>query len=123
MNAMFILYVLAIAFIFLALLGAVAALFMAGGRLSACVNFLLAVLALLAVGIASALVTAVIIKAVGIINEHGEGVGIEANKGGKFLALTWAATGLMFLVVCAWVVEFCMGRRRRQREVRYAKHG
>jgi heme/copper-type cytochrome/quinol oxidase subunit 2 len=50
-------------------------------------------------------------------------VGVEASRGGKFLALTWAATGLVFVVVLAWVVEFCMGRRRRGREVRYAKHG
>ncbi|KAJ8107226.1 hypothetical protein OPT61_g9011 [Boeremia exigua] len=121
MAAMFVLYCIAIALIFVALLAAAAAVLFSG-RLSACVNFLISVLAFLAVGLASALVTAVVVKATDVINEKGNEIGLEAHRGGKFLALTWAATGLMLVVVLTWVVEFCAGRRRN-RQPTYAKHG
>jgi hypothetical protein len=119
MGASFVLYCIAIAFCFLALGAAVFGLF-AQGRLSACVNFLFAAIAFLAVGLASALVTAVMVKGSGLINEHGNKIGVEAYMGKKFLGLTWAATGLMLVAVVAWVVEFCTGRRKK---VVYAKHG
>lgn len=122
MGAMFVLYCLAIGLIFVALLAAAAAVLFSG-RLSACVNFLISVLAFLAIGLASALVTAVIVKASSIINDKGADIGLEASWGGKFLALTWAATGLMLVVVLTWVVEFCLGRRQNRRQQTYAKHG
>ena len=121
MGAMFVLYCVAIALIFVALLAAAVAVLLSG-RLSACVNFLVSVLAFLAIGLASALVTAVIVKASGIINDKGNDIGLQAHWGGKFLALTWAATALMLVVVLTWVVEFCIGRRHRQQPT-YAKHG
>lgn len=121
MAAMFVLYVLAICFIFVALVASVFAV-LASGRLTACVNFLVAVLAFLAVGLASALVTAVVVKGSQIINQYGNDIGVVANWGGKFLALTWAATGLMLVVVVAWIVEFCVGRRTKRTQT-YAKHG
>ncbi|KAF2626820.1 hypothetical protein BU25DRAFT_72594 [Macroventuria anomochaeta] len=121
MGAMFVLYCIAIAFIFIALFAAVVAVLLSG-RLSACVNFLISVLAFLAIGLASALVTAVIVKASHIINDKGNDIGLQANWGGKFLALTWAATGLMLVVVLTWVVEFCIGRRHSKQPT-YAKHG
>jgi hypothetical protein len=121
MGAMFVLYCVAIALIFVALLAAAAAILLSG-RLSACVNFLVAILAFLAIGLASALVTAVMVKATNIINDKGSEVGLEAHRGNKFLALTWVATGLMFVVVLSWVAEFCAGRRHNRQTV-YAKHG
>lgn len=121
MAAMFVLYCIAIALIFVALLAAVAAVLMSG-RLSACVNFLLATLAFLAIGLASALVTAVVVKAAHIVNDKGKDIGLVASWGGKFLALTWAATALMLIVVLMWVGEFCVGRRHNK-QPSYAKHG
>lgn len=120
MGAMFVLYCVAIALIFVALLAAAAAILLSG-RLSACVNFLVSILAFLAIGLASALVTAVMVKATNIINDKGSEIGLEANRGNKFLALTWVATGLMFVVVLSWVAEFCVGRRHNKTV--YAKHG
>ena len=120
MGAMFVLYCIAIALIFVAFLAAAAAILLSG-RLSACVNFLVSILAFLAIGLASALVTAVMVKATNIINDKGSEIGLEANRGNKFLALTWAATGLMFVVVLSWVAEFCIGRRHNKTV--YAKHG
>ncbi|KAH6029467.1 hypothetical protein HBI82_049430 [Parastagonospora nodorum] len=120
MAAMFVLYVIAICLIFVAFVAALFAV-IASGRLSACLNFLMALLAFIAIGLASALVTAVMVKATDLINQYGNDIGVEASKGNKFLALTWAATGVMFVVVLAWVVEFCVGRR--QKRTPYAKHG
>ncbi|KAI8940440.1 hypothetical protein NX059_004127 [Plenodomus lindquistii] len=122
MAAMFVLYVIAICLIFLALLAALFAV-LTSGRLSACLNFMLATLAFLAMAIASSLVTAVMVKATEVINKYGNDVGVVAYRGNKFLALTWAATGLMLVVLFAWIVEFCMGRRRGAKNEMYAKHG
>lgn len=121
MAAMFVLYVIAICLIFVALVAAVFAV-LSSGRLSACVNFLIATLAFIAIGLASALVTAVMIKGTDVINQHGNDIGVEAKWGAKFLGLTWAATGLMLVVVLMWVVEFCIGRRHKKTPS-YAKHG
>lgn len=121
MAAMFVLYVVAICLIFVALMAAVVAVLTAG-RLSACLNFLVATLAFLAVGLASALVTAVVVMGTGIVNRYGNEVGVQASWGGKFLALTWAATGLMLVALVVWVVEVCVGRRHKKTQ-NYAKHG
>lgn len=117
----FVLYCISIGLIFLSFLAALAAVF-ASGRLSACVNLLLGILAFLAIGLASALVTAVIEKGGDVINEHGNAIGIVANKGKKFMVLTWVATGLMFVTMVLWVVEMCIGRRRKATYAP-AKHG
>lgn len=121
MVAMFVLYVVAICLIFVALVAAAVGL-LTSGRLSACVNFLIAILAFLAIGLASALVTAVMVRGTRILNKYGNDIGVEAYKGSKFLALTWAATGLMFIVLIIWVVEIFIGRRHKK-PVSYAKHG
>jgi hypothetical protein len=118
MAASFVLYCVAIASMFLALAAAAVAV-CAQGRLAACVNFGLGLIAFLAIGLASALVTAVVVKGTGVINEHGNKIGVEAYRGGKFLALTWAATALMFITIIVWVVEFCVGGRKKV----YGKHG
>jgi hypothetical protein len=86
------------------------------------INFLIATLAFLAIGLASALVTAVMVKGTNIINDKGKDIGLAASWGGKFLALTWAATALMLIVLLAWIVEFCIGRRQSKRQP-FAKHG
>jgi len=108
----FVLYCIAIGLVFLSFLAALPAVF-AEGRLAACVNVLLATLGFLAFGLASALVTAVAVKGVDVVNKHGRRVGVEAKRGNKFLALTWAGTGIMFLVVIMWTVEVCVGRKRK----------
>lgn len=123
MAAMFVLYIVAICLIFAALLAALFAV-IASGRLSACLNFLVATLAFLAIGLASALVTAVAVKASALINKYGDEVGVVASWGGKFLALTWAATALMLVALLVWVVEFCIGRRHtRTQQETYRKAG
>ena len=120
-KAQFVLYCIAIGFIAIALLSSLWGLF-PRGRLTACCNFMVSLLAFLAIGLASALVTAVIVKGSDVINKYGKEIGIESHKGGKFMALTWAATGLMFLVVLDWIFEFCIGHRKHKAAT-YTKHG
>lgn len=116
----FVLYCIAIALIALSLVAAVFSVF-ASGRLSACLNFLLCGCAFLAIGLASAIITAVIVKGSEIINKYGNDIGIEAHRGDKFLAITWAATAAMFVVIVWWLGDFCVGRRKKT--ATYAKHG
>lgn len=117
----FVLYCISIALIFLTLVAALPAVF-ATSRLTACLNLMVTILAFLAIGLASALVTAVIVKGSEVINQYGNDIGVEAHRGNKFLALTWAATALMFITLIAWSMELCFGHRKRQTYVP-AKHG
>ena len=119
--AAFVMYVVAISLVFASLVAALFAVITAG-RLSACLDFLMATVALVGLGLASGLVTAVIVKASNAINKYGNDIGLEAYRGGRFLALTWAATALMLVAVLACIGEFCLVRRHRQRQT-YAKHG
>jgi hypothetical protein len=112
-TTMFVLYCIAIGFIGISFLAALPAVF-AAGRLAACVNVMFASLGFLAIGLASALVTAVIVKASNIINKYGREIGLEAQRGGKFLTITWVATGLMLLALVFWMFEVCFGHRRRR---------
>ena len=120
--ATFVLYCISIALIFLCLITAVIAI-LTSGRLSACLNLMLVTLAFLSIGIASGLVTAVAVKGADVINQYGNDIGIEAHRGGKFLAITWAATALMFITMIVWCLEFCIGHRRNRRQALPPKHG
>jgi len=114
-NAMFVLYCIGIAFAFISLVLALASLFTApGGMLSACANVSVELIAFLAVGIASALATAFAVKAAGVVNEKGEGVGVSARRGGKFMALTWVATACLFVASLVWCFDCFAGRRKRR---------
>jgi hypothetical protein len=115
-KVMFVFYILAIIFSGFSLLGAIWG-FLSSGRLSAFVNFLLDILAFLTIGIASAISTAILVKAVNAVNKYGEDIGLAATKGKSFLGMTWAATAVMLLASFVWVAECCAGRRtRRQRK-------
>lgn len=111
-NAMFVLYCIGIAFAFLALVSAVVSIF-ASGRLSAASNIVIDMIAFLAVGIASAIATAIAVKAAHVVNDKGERVGISAQKGTKFMILTWVATGCLFVASIVWCFDCVVGRRKR----------
>lgn len=110
-KAMFVLYCIAIAFIVLALLAAVASIFLKG-RLSLLINIIIGWLALVAILIASAISTAIAVEGASVINKYGNDIGVAANKGNKFLALTWVATGLMFVGTLVWCFA-CLSSRGR----------
>lgn len=114
MKASFVLYCMGIAFCFLA---ALASTFWvsSGGRATATLVIVLAVLTFLTLGIASAITTAVAVK---VIDKYGKPIGMSADRGNGFLGLTWAATALMFvssILVCAG----CFTRRDSKSRKQY----
>lgn len=113
-RVMVIFYIIGIAFSGLAMITAIAGL-VTDGRLSAFVNWLVDILAFTTLGVASAVATAVIVIAVDRINKYTDEVGISASRGGKFLAMTWAATAVMLLASFVSIVQCCVGRRRPRR--------
>jgi len=121
-KTVFVLYCIAIGLIFVALVASVPAA-LSAGRLAACLNVMLTILAFLAIGLASALVTAVVVKGADALNKYGADIGVQAQKGSKFLAITWSATALMFVALCAWSFETCFGHRRRRETTYVAKQG
>lgn len=112
-KATFVLYCVGAALAFVALAAAGVGVFFEG-RLSAVVNVVVDSVAFLVLGVASAVVTAVAVKAARVVNEKGEDVGVSAQRGGKFLALTWAATGLLFVASLVWCGMCVVGGRRRR---------
>jgi small-conductance mechanosensitive channel len=118
-KAIFVLYVIGVAAAFLALLAGLGAV-LKPGRLIALAGMGLAGLAFLAQGIASAVVTALTVRATDAVNKYGDRAGIEANRGDKFLALTWAATALLFVAAVVFLVDVL---RPGGRKVRTEKHG
>ncbi len=114
LNVMFVLYCIGIATTGLALLGSAAGIFL-HGRLSTFINIFLSLLAFLALTIASAIVTTAAVKATNIINDHGQAINVNAQRGDSFIALTWTATAFMFLAGVAWVAECCVGRRKQKK--------
>jgi hypothetical protein len=111
---MFVLYCIGIAFAALAFILALVSIFFSG-RLSAFVNIIVDMIAFLAVGVASALATAISVKAAHIINEKGDRIGISAQKGSKFMILTWVATACLLVASLVWCFDCVVGRRNKSR--------
>ena len=114
-KAAFLLYCISAGLIILATAFSLLSFFVYG-RLSAFIDILLWTLAFFAAVLASAITTAVAVKAAHVVNKHGEQIGVQATRGGRFMALTWVAAGLCALNVFVWVFECLRGKRRRNRE-------
>lgn len=114
-RAAFVLYCIGTGFSLLTLLACTfwASSCSRGGRGVAALEILLAILAFLSLGIASAIMTAVAVKGSHIINKYGNEIGVSADWGGKFLAMTWAATGLMFVASISGCFGCCLHRNRQ----------
>ena len=74
-------------------------------------------LAFLALGIASGIETAVVVKVVDALNQYGGQIGIAAYKGTTFLVFTWVATGVMLAATLSWLVDCCIPRRNKVRDI------
>jgi hypothetical protein len=116
LDATFVLYAIGIAACGLAILASLLAFFLSGSRLISFGNWGLASLAFTALLIASIIVTVIQKEAAHVINKYGNEIGVYAYKGVKYLILTWVSVAVMFLASTAWVAEFCMGRRNKERE-------
>jgi SUR7/PalI family len=77
---------------------------------------ILAMIGFFNLAIASAIATVIMIKATDLVNLYGNEVGLYANRGNKYLAITWAAAMVMFLAVFYWTARYILGRRARRRE-------
>ena len=107
-RAVFVIYCLAICFIFIAMAMAAGSIF-TSRRLVAVINFGADFVAFLAIMIGSAIITFIARHATHIINKYGDNIGVSANRGNKFLALTWAATALVFIASLVWIFDFFSG--------------
>ncbi|RMZ83702.1 hypothetical protein DV738_g1097, partial [Chaetothyriales sp. CBS 135597] len=107
---MFVFYIIGIASAGLAIISALLAV-ITSGRLSAGVNFVLGIIAFLALGIASAIATVIMVKAVNAINTSGQEIGISATKGITFLGLTWGATAAALVGSGLAIIQFVAGRK------------
>lgn len=112
-KAVFVLYCIGIGFVGVATVFALLSIFFEG-RLSSFVNVLIDLLAFVAIGLASAIVTAVIDKAAHTINKYGNDIGISADKGSKFLILTWVATAAMLVASMVWCFDCIVGSRKHR---------
>jgi hypothetical protein len=112
---LFILYVLGVGFSGLAIFGSIAAFFLNERRSVALLNVGLSTLAALCITIGSILVTVAAKKGVGKINDLGDDVGVSANVGKKFLAITWVAAGMMLGAMFYWVVQLCGLQREKKK--------
>lgn len=110
-RIMSVVYCISLVFITIALALAVLGILFSG-RLSACVNILSSFAAALAAGVASILATIIGKNTAELINEEGTQINISAQKGTKFLHLTWAVTVCMLIASCIWCLDCIYGRRR-----------
>lgn len=110
-HATAVFYYIAIIVTGLAFLASIVGVFV-HGRISALLNIGLAGLAFLTLMVASAIATSLATKATDVINKYGKDVDINAARGDKFIALTWAGTALMFIAGAAWFGECILGRRK-----------
>lgn len=123
-RAVFVLYCVTIGLIFLGFVGAIMGIFF-NGWMSAFINVAADGLAFVSITVASALITYIANRATRFINKHGDEIGISANRGNKFLALTWATTGLMFIAMIIWMYLTLTSVRasRQRRRALQEKHG
>ncbi|KAI1264190.1 actin cortical patch SUR7/pH-response regulator pali [Xylariaceae sp. FL1019] len=117
LKALFVIYVLAIAFsglsALLSALAGVAMLFRKNEhqlRIIYLSNVAISSIATLLLLISSAIVTYVNNKGVEEINDAGKDVGISGIKGLKFITLTWVAFGLAAASTLVWMVAFFKDR-------------
>lgn len=112
-NIMFILYCIGIIGVGLAFFGSILGLFF-HGRKSSLGNIFLTQCAFFALLIASAIITVGATKATDAINKFGKPIDVNAARGDRLIAMTWAADILVFLASVAWLVEFMIGRRKEK---------
>ncbi|KAK7927966.1 hypothetical protein PG985_004964 [Apiospora marii] len=117
--AVFVLYVIGIGFSGIVFLLCIGAITIGPSTLFSVASAITATLAALALGIASAIATAIAKKGASEINDNGDEVGISAKAGGKFMIITWVAFGAIVVALVSWIGIWFKNRRsgvpRKQR--------
>ncbi|KAK7956877.1 sur7 protein [Apiospora aurea] len=109
--AIFALYVIGIGFSGIVFLLCIGALTIGPSTLFSVASAITATLAALALGIASAISTAIAKKGASEINDKGDDVGISAKAGGKFMIITWVAFGSIVVALISWIGIWLKNRR------------
>ncbi|KAM7188455.1 Actin cortical patch SUR7/pH-response regulator PalI [Naviculisporaceae sp. PSN 640] len=108
-KAIAILFIVTTALVGLSLLTSLLAIFLIPGRrenAARITNLVISTLAALLLLVTSILVTVATSKAVEKVNDMGEDIGLSARRGTKYLAITWAATGVFLLFAFGfWAVQ------------------
>jgi len=112
-KAFLILYAIGVGFAFFTLALSLVWL-VAGHRGVAAAAGVCSLLAFLAIGIASALVTAVYVLGVDAINKYGKEVGLQANTSKKMLAISWAGTACALIAMLFGFCGICVGARKNR---------
>ncbi|KAF1989723.1 hypothetical protein K402DRAFT_390691 [Aulographum hederae CBS 113979] len=120
MKAAFVLYCIGIAFTFICLVGSVVAVF-TSSKVIALLDSLIALMAFIMLGVASAIMTAIAVKGAHVVNKYGSRIGVRGERGGNFLVITWVAVGVMFVVSVGWCLGCCLPGRRDRRARKGAK--
>ncbi|KAK6224642.1 SUR7 protein [Colletotrichum tabaci] len=113
--AIWVLYVLGIAFSGLAVLGSLAAFFLGFKKRTTVTNFVFAILAALVLFAGSLITTIGAKEGAKQITDIGEDIGISAKAGQKFMIISWVAFAVMFAAAVYWVTQFCVERRSTRR--------
>jgi hypothetical protein len=71
-------------------------------------------LSFLSLGIASAIATAIMVKATNAINKYGEPIGVSATRGTEFLGMAWGATAAMLVASIVAVAQVFASHRERK---------
>lgn len=109
--SMYIIAALFIGLTFFASIGAVL-LIPKSGKIIVLANLGLAGLAVLFLLIGNLITTVGSNKVVEAVTSMGNGIGLYAQQGGKFIAMTWATFALMLLSVFYWAYEFFAQKKR-----------
>ncbi|KAK8042695.1 hypothetical protein PG994_013178 [Apiospora phragmitis] len=109
--AIFVLYVIGIGFSGIVFLLCIGAITIGPSTLFSVASAITATLAALALGIASAISTAIAKKGASEINDKGDEVGISAKAGGKFMIITWVAFGAIVIALISWIGIWLKNRR------------
>lgn len=120
--AIWVLYVLAIGFSGLSILGSLAAFFMGFKKSMTVTNFIFAFLATLVLFAGSLITTIGAKEGAKQITDLGEDIGIAASAGQKFMIISWVSFAVMFAAAIYWVTQFCVERRPRKRVYTEKRH-
>jgi len=112
-KAMGILYIIGVALTGLTVLMSILGLFISS-RIFAFLTAIVAFLAFIALGVASGLLTALMVKLHEEFTRHLSEYGFSFSKSKLALGLTWAAVGCMLIVTLFWFFSICCGPRRNR---------
>jgi hypothetical protein len=114
-QAFLVIYSIAIALAFFTMVAALVWLLSPGydgSRSCAGLTGIVAFLAFLAAGVASALVTAVSVKGDHTIDKYGSAIGVSSNRSNKLLALTWSSVACLLIACLVGCFGICLSGRR-----------